>query len=101
MAFASVDWDHERVVLAGMILRVIREWPERQRRVFVAAHYQNQTVDQIAASHGMGVGDVRSILRQCECRLHEALKSFRNSDLHVETESGGASSTLMLRSASR
>ena len=62
------------------ILDAIREWPERDQRIFIRAHYHGQSIDKISASLDLDVEKIRVILRHCNSELYAALKKFRKSE---------------------
>jgi hypothetical protein len=61
------------------ISKVLRQWPERERRIFSQAHYQGQSPEAISHSLQLDVIEVGTILEQCNRRLHASLRSFRKS----------------------
>ena len=63
--------------LSEVILGELDSWPDLHRQAFVQAHYQGQSLEQVSRSLGMRVPDVRQILTQCERRLREAVRAFR------------------------
>jgi hypothetical protein len=65
---------HEDLLLS--ILDILRQWPERERSVFSLAHYKGQSPEAISRSFKLEVEEVDAILKQCELRLHNALRSF-------------------------
>jgi DNA-directed RNA polymerase specialized sigma24 family protein len=67
----------EREDLFREISHVLRDWPELDRRVFYQAHYQGQSPETISRLMQVDAQRVSAILRQCEDRLHAALKGFR------------------------
>jgi len=80
MLRSVLNEDGSRKLLARIIMEVIQEWPEIDRRVFVAAHYDGQSPDRVASVYEMTRGEVRSILERCERHLHDALREFRHPD---------------------
>jgi len=62
------------------IFGVFREWPDLERKVFSQAHYQGQSPQAISRSLHLNVAEVRTILEQCDRRLHDSLRDFRKSD---------------------
>lgn len=80
MASASMDWEQPRERLARLILDVIEAWPERDRRIFVAARYRGMSLGRIAREQGMPTGEVRLVVEDCERRLYRALRRFREDD---------------------
>lgn len=51
--------------------------PERQRAVFVLRHYEEMSLDEIAASLGLSLGTVKSTLHRAVHRLRERLSGLR------------------------
>ncbi len=51
--------------------------PERQRAVFVLRHYEEMSLEEIAASLGMSLGTVKSSLHRAVYRLRERLQGLR------------------------
>lgn len=80
MASASMDWEQPRERLVRLILDEIEAWPERDRRIFVAARYRGLSLERIAREHGMPTGEVRLVVEDCERRLYRALRRFREED---------------------
>jgi DNA-directed RNA polymerase specialized sigma24 family protein len=81
MTSVSYDWDKSRDRLARLIMDVIRAWPERDRRIFIAARYRGQSLEQISQAQGMKVSEVRCVVEECERRLFGALKrSWRGGE---------------------
>jgi len=77
MASVSIDWVKSRDMMVRTIVDAIREWPEKDRSMFIQAHYRGLNLEEISHSSGMKVSEVRRILGQCERRLHDALRRFR------------------------
>lgn len=76
------------------ISRVVRQWPERERQVFSQAHYRGQSPDSIARSFQTDAAEIRMILKLCERRLHNSLRSFRKSEgqpLPIPADAAGPS----------
>ena len=73
---SSMD-NGNRELLSQAIVDALATWPDLHRRVFIKAHYESRSAEQIAESVGLKVGDVTSILNLCSTRLHKALKFFR------------------------
>jgi DNA-directed RNA polymerase specialized sigma24 family protein len=63
--------------LLRTISNILLKWPELERRVFSQAHYYGQTPEAISRSFQLDEKRVRTILQQCESRLHAALRDFR------------------------
>jgi DNA-directed RNA polymerase specialized sigma24 family protein len=59
------------------ISSILLKWPELERRVFSQAHYHGQSPEAISRSLRLEEIRVRTILQQCEGRLHAALRDFR------------------------
>jgi DNA-directed RNA polymerase specialized sigma24 family protein len=76
----SVGPKIERENLFQEILNVLRQWPERDRRVFWQAHYEGQSVEAISRSLQLGEKEVSAVLLKCDDRLHASLGSFRKCD---------------------
>lgn len=80
---SSID-NGNRELLSQAIVEALATWPDLHRRVFIKAHYESRSAEQIAESVGLKVGDVHSILALCSTRLHRALKFFRASGCPLE-----------------
>lgn len=80
---SSID-NGNRELLSQAILEALATWPDLHRRVFIKAHYEGRSVEQIAESVGLKVGDVHSILTLCSTRLLRALKFFRVNPVPLE-----------------
>jgi DNA-directed RNA polymerase specialized sigma24 family protein len=63
--------------LLNEISRILLKWPELERRVFSQAHYYGQSPEAISSSLRLDEKRVRTILQQCDSRLHAALRDFR------------------------
>jgi DNA-directed RNA polymerase specialized sigma24 family protein len=59
------------------ISSILLKWPELERRVFSQAHYYGQSPEAISRSLRLDEKKVHTILRQCDDRLHAALRDFR------------------------
>jgi DNA-directed RNA polymerase specialized sigma24 family protein len=59
------------------ISSILLKWPELERRVFSQAHYYGQSPEVISRSLRLDEKRVRTILQQCDGRLHAALRDFR------------------------
>lgn len=59
------------------ISRTLSQWSEIDRKIFSKAHYEGQSVRSISHSLQLDAKKVKSILKQCELRLHASLRSFR------------------------
>ena len=62
------------------ILETMREWPERDQRIFSQAHYHGQSVEKISASLNLNVGEVRTVLQNCTRKLYTKLSKFRRDE---------------------
>jgi DNA-directed RNA polymerase specialized sigma subunit len=70
----------KRENLAQSIFGVLNRWPELERCIFSRAHYNGQSVNDIAHILQLDVEEVRTILRHCDRRLYASLDTFRKSD---------------------
>jgi DNA-directed RNA polymerase specialized sigma24 family protein len=70
----------ERENLFREISYVLRQWPELDRNVFSRAHYCGASPEDISRTFQLEVGKVNEILKQCERRLHDSLRSYCFSD---------------------
>jgi DNA-directed RNA polymerase specialized sigma24 family protein len=61
------------------ISRVIHQWPEQHREIFIAFHYRGQSREAIARMGGLESKEVNKILQQCDRRLYTALRAFRKT----------------------
>jgi len=66
-----------RDLLTQAIVECLNSWSEIHRRIFIDTHYCGRSVEEIARTLNLRPSDVSSILQQCERRLHESLKVFR------------------------
>jgi hypothetical protein len=57
----------------------VRQWSEHERRIFSQAHYKGQSLEAISHALRIGVEEVSAILKQCDRRLHAALRNLRTS----------------------
>jgi len=73
--------------LSEVILGELDSWPDLHRHIFVQSHYRGQSLEQVSRSFGMGVSEVRLILNQCERRLRDALRAFREPKKEPESTS--------------
>ena len=71
--------DSERELLSKAIVETLRSWPQLHRQIFSEAHYRGRSIESISNSFNMSSEAVRAILQECDGRLRNALKSFRNS----------------------
>ena len=62
------------------IFDALNRWPDLERKIFVHAHYDGQSVKAIARSLRLDAEEVSAILRLCDRRLYASLNSFRKSD---------------------
>jgi len=69
----------ERENLAKEISNALYLWPEIDRQIFSLAHYDGQSLETISRSARLSVDEISEILKRCDQRLHESLKSFRRS----------------------
>jgi DNA-directed RNA polymerase specialized sigma24 family protein len=70
----------KRENLFQSIFDALNRWPDLERKIFVQAHYDGQSVKAIARSLQLDVEEVSTILRRCDRRLYASLNSFRKSD---------------------
>jgi DNA-directed RNA polymerase specialized sigma24 family protein len=68
----------KRENLLQEIFGVLRQWPQLDRRVFSQAHYHGQSAEAISRALQLEVEEVQQILKQCDRRLYDSLKNFRN-----------------------
>ncbi len=85
MSGASLKLERTRHGLSELILRELESWQDLHRQIFVQSHYQGQTIEQMSNSFGLGPAEIRMILQQCDRRLRQALKSFRESKLESDS----------------
>lgn len=76
-----------RDLLSQAIVESLNSWPELQRRIFTDIHYGGKSVPETARALGLSPGEVAVHLQECEHRLHQALRTFRE---HSEMGSAGA-----------
>jgi len=72
---------HERLelnrqFLSQAIVEAVRSWPESDRKIFVQAHYEGKSAEDISDSSSLELADVLQILEICEWRLSKSLKAF-------------------------
>ncbi len=85
MSGASLKLERTRHGLSELILRELESWQDLHRQIFVQSHYRGQTVKQVSDCFGVGPAEVRMILQQCDRRLRQALKAFRESKLESDS----------------
>ena len=61
------------------ILDALNRWPDLERKIFVQAHYDGQSLKAIAHSLQLDVEEVGTILRRCDRRLYDSLSNLRHS----------------------
>ena len=57
------------------IIAALRQWSDLERRIFSQAHYKGQSLEAISHSLGLDEEKVSTILKQCDRRLHTALRN--------------------------
>ncbi len=62
--------------IAGRIEVALRGLPARQRAVFVLRHYEEMSLEEIAASLGMRLGTVKSSLHRAIHGLRQRLEGL-------------------------
>ncbi len=55
------------------VLRALARLPERQRAIVLLRHYQDQSLEEIAATLGISIGTVKSSLHRALVRLRQGL----------------------------
>ncbi len=88
MSGASMKMELTRHGLSELILSELKSWQDLHRQVFVQSRYRGQSVEQVSNSFGLSLPEVRTILQQCDRRLRQALKAFRESRLESDSSSG-------------
>jgi DNA-directed RNA polymerase specialized sigma24 family protein len=88
MSAAGFQMEKTRSGLSEAILSELASWPEIHRQVFVEAHYRGLSVEQVSHSLGMNAVEIRIILQQCERKLRQALRSFRDFVLEADIPAG-------------
>jgi DNA-directed RNA polymerase specialized sigma24 family protein len=78
MAAAGLRLESSRELLSQAIVESLKSWPEFQRRIFIEIHYRGRSVEEVSRALALQQSEVAEILRQCECKLHRALKVFRD-----------------------
>jgi DNA-directed RNA polymerase specialized sigma24 family protein len=73
---ANNGLDVNREYLSQAIVEAVRSWPDSDRRIFVQAHYEGKSAEEISNSSGLRLKDVFQILRVCEWRLSMSLHGF-------------------------
>jgi DNA-directed RNA polymerase specialized sigma subunit len=69
---------HENLVQS--IFSALNRWPELERCIFSWAHYNGQSIKDIAHFLQLDVEEVRTILRRCDLKLYASLDAFRKDD---------------------
>jgi DNA-directed RNA polymerase specialized sigma24 family protein len=59
---------------------ILRQWPELDRNVFFQAHYRGSSPEDISRALQLEVSAVNDILKQCDRRLHNCLRSYSIPD---------------------
>jgi RNA polymerase sigma-70 factor (ECF subfamily) len=70
---ASAERDVRSREAGERVARALRVLPERQRAVVVLRHYQDLSLEEIAAALGMSLGTVKSSLHRALARMRERL----------------------------
>jgi len=78
MATSGFEFEPSRDLLSQTIVEAVQSWPELQRRVFVETHYHGRPVEEVCLSLALRPGEVTQILQNCERKLFQALKAFRD-----------------------
>ena len=65
-----------REFLSQAIVEAVRSWPESERKIFVQAHYEGKSAEEISNSSGLNLTDVLRILADCEWRLSDSLRAY-------------------------
>jgi hypothetical protein len=68
--------EERREDLFRQISDTLNEWPDLERRVFSLVHYHGQSPEDISRSLKLNGDEVKTILRRCECGLHDSLRNF-------------------------
>ena len=76
----AVKEKRKREDLFREISHTVRQWPERERKVFTLAHYHGLSLEDISRSLELDFEEVEAILRQCERGLHRSLRNFVERD---------------------
>jgi len=65
-----------REFLSQAIMDAVASWSERDRRIFIQAHYEGKSPEEISNSAGLVLTNVLQILETCEWRLSKSLQAF-------------------------
>jgi DNA-directed RNA polymerase specialized sigma24 family protein len=76
----SVSEEIIRENLYQEIIDAIREWPQRDQKIFAQAHYRGRSIEEISTFLNLNVEEVCRILQHCNHELYAALKKFRKSE---------------------
>lgn len=76
---ANEGLETSREFLSQAIMDAVASWPERDRRIFIQAHYEGKSPEEISNSTGLILTSVLQILETCEWRLSKSLQAFHTS----------------------
>jgi DNA-directed RNA polymerase specialized sigma24 family protein len=79
MASPGVRLEESRQHLCRAIIEALASWPEAHRRVFINSHYRGDNPESISRACGLPVEEIARILTECETRLREAVRSFKDN----------------------
>jgi len=77
---SAVIIKRNREDLLQEISNIFHKWTDLERSIFAQAHYYGQSPESISYSLKMEVDRVRTILKQCDRKLHTSLREFRMGD---------------------
>lgn len=86
MATMEFRPEPSRDQLSQIILECLQSWPELHRRIFVEIHYCGRSAEHVARTLSLPPAEVAHVLEQCDRKLHDALKAFRNGVIPTMSE---------------
>ena len=78
MAIAGLRFEPARDELSQTIVGCLKSFPEFHRRVFIEIHYCGKSAADVARALNLPPAELAQVLEQCERKLYNALKIFRN-----------------------
>jgi len=73
---ANEGLETNRESLLQAIMDAVASWPECDRRIFIQAHYEGKSPEEISNSTGLILTNVLQILETCGWRLSRSLQVF-------------------------
>lgn len=75
----SVNKKIKREDLLHEIFYTLHQWTDLNRRIFIMAHYQGQTLEGISRALKLDTEEINKILQLCDRQLYAALRDYRIS----------------------